>query len=188
MSDVNENNESVNEVEAVDTEKVETTDAGVDKDVAGSEDTVSTDVDENNSDADEDEEDKDWKAEYLKWKAMSRKNESSSKENYRRVQELETEVEGLKNSAPEVENLKQENLSLLKRIVISEYNLPENAANRLVGASEEELRADAEELSKLVGGVQKGMKPVKLHGSSSEIPGEVKVGSREEWRALQKNK
>ena len=185
MSDVNENNESVNEVEVEDTETVETNDTEVDKDVAGSEDTESTDVDEDTSD---DDEDKDWKAESLKWKAMSRKNESSSKENYKRVQELEAEVEGLKKSSPDVESLKQENLSLLKRIVVSEYNLPESAAGRLVGASEEELRADAEELSKLVGGGQKGMKPVRLHGTSSEIPGEVKVGSREAWRELQKNK
>lgn len=190
MSEVNENNDGVVEVEEVDTETVDTVDTDNDKDNSDTVEVVDESVDNNadkSVDKDSgDEDEADFKALFEKWKGLSRKNENSSKENYKRVQELESEVETLKKGSPDVESLKQDNLNLLKRIVVSEYNLPESAANRLVGASEDELRADAEELSKLVGGSQKGMKPVKIHGTDQQPPGEVKVGSRAEWREQMK--
>lgn len=171
MSD--ENNENVNEVETTDAEKVE-----VEETENNSDDTDSQTT-ENSTDEDKE---VDYKAEAEKWKGLSRKNENSSKENYKRVQELETELKTLKESSTDAESLREENLNLLKRIVVAEYKLPVEASNRLIGSTEEELRKDAESLSALFGSSQKGMKPVKLHGTSGDAPGKVKIGSREEWR------
>lgn len=176
MSD--ENNENVNEVETADTEMVEVAETENNSDDAVSQSTENS-TDEDKSD---EEEEVDYKAEAEKWKSLSRKNESSSKENYRRVQELETELKTLKESSTDVNSLREENLNLLKRIVASEYKLPVEASNRLIGSTEEELRKDAESLSALFGSSQKGMKPVKLHGTNGDAPGKVKIGSREEWR------
>lgn len=181
MSD--ENNENVNEVEAADTETVEVEETENNSDDTDSQTTENSADEDKNSDANEE---VDYKAEAEKWKGLSRKNENSSKENYKRVQELEAELNTLKENSTDVDSLREENLNLLKRIVVSEFKLPAEASARLIGSTEEELRKDAESLSALFGSSQKGMKPVKLHGTNADAPGNVKVGSREEWRERNK--
>jgi hypothetical protein len=73
-----------------------------------------------------------------------------SKEQERKQAEL-TDIERMKARADELEaELKEERQGRLRLQVAAEYNLPEALANRLQGESLEELKADAEQLAKLL--------------------------------------
>lgn len=98
--------------------------------------------------------DVDWKAEAEKWKALSRKHEQQAKANAdaaRRLKDAEdadkTEVQKLTELAAQHEKAAGESRSELMRLrVAMRKGLTEAQAKRLIGATEEELEADADEL------------------------------------------
>ena len=85
------------------------------------------------------------------WKRKEKELEQlQSKEQERKQAEL-TDIERMKARADELEaELKEERQGRLRLQVAAEYNLPEALANRLQGESLEELKADAEQLAKLL--------------------------------------
>ena len=102
---------------------------------------------------------KDWKAEADKWKAQSRKNEQQAKANAeaaRRLAELEekdkSEADKLAQKTADAEaRAVASELKLLKIEVALEKGLTKDQAQRLVGATREELEDDADELIKAFG-------------------------------------
>jgi hypothetical protein len=96
----------------------------------------------------------DWKAEVEKWKAMSRKNEAEAKSLRPAAQKLAELEEAQKSEldkataraeAAEKKALETE-LAALRASVALEKGLTPSQAKRLVGASREDLEADADEL------------------------------------------
>jgi len=98
--------------------------------------------------------DTDWHAEALKWKAQSRKHEGRSKENAdaaKRLKELEdankSETQKLADDKAASDKVAASAQGELLRLrVAMRKGLTEVQAKRLVGDTEEELEADAEEL------------------------------------------
>jgi uncharacterized membrane protein YqiK len=105
----------------------------------------------------------DSEAEVAKWKALSRKHEAQAKANAeaaRRLKELEdadkSEVTKLNERTVAAEKLAAEaQRELLRLRVASRKGLTEAQAKRLVGETEEELEADAEELLESFGAPKK---------------------------------
>jgi hypothetical protein len=97
---------------------------------------------------------KDWKAEAEKWKSQSRKNEQQAKANAeaaRRLAEIEesgkSEADKLAQKAADSDTrATAAELKLLKIEVGLEKGLTKDQAQRLVGATREELEEDADEL------------------------------------------
>ena len=96
----------------------------------------------------------DWKAEAEKWKAMSRKHETEAKQNRdaaKRLKEAEdadkSELQKINEKAAESDKAAAHARSELLRLrVAMRKGLTEAQAKRLVGETEEELEADADEL------------------------------------------
>ncbi|MFA7297323.1 MAG: hypothetical protein WC211_09110 [Dehalococcoidia bacterium] len=107
------------------------------------------------ADAPEDDQpDRDWQAEATKWKALARKHEKAAKENAdaaRRLAEIEASgkseqerlAEGRQAAEERAANAERETARL--RVAIRK-GLTDVQARRLVGDTEEELEADADEL------------------------------------------
>lgn len=98
--------------------------------------------------------DKDWRAEATKWKALARKHEKAAKDNAdaaRRLADIEqsgkSEQERLAEARRSVEDraAAAERESARLRVALKK-GLTEAQARRLVGDSEEDLEADADEL------------------------------------------
>jgi hypothetical protein len=85
------------------------------------------------------------------WKRKEKElQELQLKEQERKQSEL-TDIERIKQRADQLEaELKAERQGRLRLQVAAEYSLPEALANRLQGESLEELKADAEQLAKLL--------------------------------------
>ena len=105
-------------------------------------------------DASDDRPDRDWQAEATKWKALARKHEKAAKDNAdaaRRLAEIEesgkTEQERLaeaRRAADERATTAEREAARLR--VALKKGLTEAQVRRLVGDTEEELEADADEL------------------------------------------
>jgi hypothetical protein len=101
-------------------------------------------------------------AELAKWKAMARKHEGQAKSNAdaaKRLAEIEdankTEVQKLADKATVSDRAAADARQEVARLrVAMRKGLTESQAKRLVGATEEELEADAEELLATFGGTQ----------------------------------
>lgn len=118
-------------------------------------DTTTTDTETvNESEVDTSTETTDFAAEAEKWKALARKNEARAKENAdaaRRLQEIEdankTELEKERERATAaLAELEQLRLEADRNAVALAKGLTPTQAKRLVGATREELEADADEL------------------------------------------
>ena len=105
-------------------------------------------------DAPDDQPDKDWQAEASKWKALARKHEKAAKDNADAAKRL-AEIE--ESGKTEQERLAEARRSADERAVTAEREsarlrvalkkgLTEAQVRRLVGDTEEELEADADEL------------------------------------------
>jgi len=102
--------------------------------------------------------DKDLAAEVDKWKAMARKHEGAAKANAdaaRKLAEIEdaakSEAERLADQATKAEQRATRAETALARLrVAASKGLPPDLADRLVGATEEELAEDADRLMALV--------------------------------------
>lgn len=107
---------------------------------------------------------KDWKAEAIKWQALARKNEKQAKANADAAAKLK-DLEPLARKAKELEDAGKSDLErltseaqahlaraekaegeLLRLRVAVRKGLTETQAKRLVGATEDELEVDAEDL------------------------------------------
>jgi membrane protein involved in colicin uptake len=96
----------------------------------------------------------DWKAEAEKWKALSRKHESQAKTNAeaaKRLKELEdaakSELQKATDGKASADRQAAEQRAEAMRLRVAlRKGLTETQAKRLVGESEEELEADADEL------------------------------------------
>jgi len=96
----------------------------------------------------------DWQAEAEKWKANSRKNEDNAKANAaaaKKLAEIEeankTEIEKAQARADAAErDLATTRIDALRNSVALDKKLTPSQAKRLVGATREELEADADEL------------------------------------------
>lgn len=99
--------------------------------------------------------DKDWRAEAAKWKAMARKHEAAAKKlaDLEDGQKTEAErmAERVKTAEGQRTQLEQENLRLK---VALDKGLTVKQASRLVGSTQEELEADADELRETFAGKQ----------------------------------
>ena len=105
-------------------------------------------------DTPDDQPDKDWQAEATKWKALARKHEKAAKDNAdaaRRLAEIEasgkTEQERLAEARRTADEraVTAERESARLRVALKK-GLTEAQVRRLVGDTEEELEADADEL------------------------------------------
>lgn len=103
-------------------------------------------------------------AEIEKWKSLARQHESRAKANAEAAQRLE-EIEQSQKSEVEKANdkiakLQEANGSLQAELirlrVATRHGLTEDQAARLIGTTEEELDADAQEFLKLLGGGKEG--------------------------------
>lgn len=85
------------------------------------------------------------------WKRKERElNELKAKDEERKKADM-TEAERYKKEAEELKaELARERVGRMRLQVAAEYNLPEALANRLQGESLEDMKADAEQLAKLL--------------------------------------
>lgn len=112
------------------------------------------------ADDDNDDDDTDWKAEARKWEKRAKANSTAATEGAKaaaRLKELQDkdlpELEKWKGRAEEAERkLADIEPRLLRAEVAAEKGLTGSLAKRLVGATREELEADADELLKDFGG------------------------------------
>lgn len=103
---------------------------------------------------DADQPEKDWEAEATKWKALARKHEKSAKDNAdaaRRLAEIEESGKTEQERLAEARRASDERASAAERDaarlrVALKKGLTEAQVRRLVGDTEEELEADADEL------------------------------------------
>lgn len=126
---------------------------------------------------------KDWQAEAEKWKSLSRKNEETAKSNHTKLSELEKQLETFSESAKKLAEIEEKNILLLKQLIVKEKGLPDSALDRLRGATEEELRADGDDLAQLIGNtipVKKNVQPVQKIGSDTNKETSVVFSSYEE--------
>jgi len=101
-----------------------------------------------------DQPDKDWQAEATKWKALARKHEKAAKENAdaaRRLAEIEQTGKSEQERLAEARQAAEERATSAEREaarlrVAIRKGLTDVQARRLVGDTEEELEADADEL------------------------------------------
>lgn len=101
-----------------------------------------------------DQPDRDWQAEATKWKALARKHEKAAKENAdaaRRLAEIEQSGKSEQERLAEGRQAAEERAATAEREaarlrVALRKGLTDVQARRLVGDSEEELEADADEL------------------------------------------
>lgn len=101
----------------------------------------------------------DYKAEAEKWKALSRKHETEASKGAKAVERL-AKIEADKLSAEEkltkerdeaLAKLSTFELAQIRRDVAADKKLPAYLANRLQGATKEEMQADADALLKEMG-------------------------------------
>lgn len=101
----------------------------------------------------------DWKAEAEKWKALSRKHETEAKKGSKAAEAL-AKIEADKLSVEEkltrerdeaLSKLTTFELAQTRREVAADKKLPAFLANRLQGATKEEMMADADSLLKEMG-------------------------------------
>jgi hypothetical protein len=106
---------------------------------------------------------KDWQAEAEKWKALARKHEANAKANAGAAAKLatleeadKTEIQKLTDRVTLAEKRAEEaETKALRAEVAGSMGLTAAQAKRLVGSTEEELRADAAELLESFGGGKK---------------------------------
>lgn len=136
----------------------------------------------------------DWKAEAEKWKAMSRKTEQQAKEaaaKAKRLDEIEeaqkSELEKAQARADAAEKKALETeLAALRASVALEKGLTPSQAKRLVGASREDLEADADELLADLKASKPGSAPsAEGQGKQGEVVGQTKqITSRDELQSM----
>ena len=105
-------------------------------------------------DASDDQPDKDWQAEATKWKALARKHEKAAKDNAdaaKRLAEIEESGKTEQERLAEAHRTANERATAAEREsarlrVALKKGLTEAQVRRLVGDTEEELEADADEL------------------------------------------
>ncbi len=101
-----------------------------------------------------DQPDRDWQAEATKWKALARKHEKAAKDNAdaaRRLAEIEQSDKSEQERLAEARQVAEERAQSAEREaarlrVALRKGLTDVQARRLVGGTEEELEADADEL------------------------------------------
>ena len=105
-------------------------------------------------DALDDQPDRDWQAEAAKWKALARKHEKAAKDNAdatRRLAEIEESGKSDQERLGEARRAAEDRATAAEREsarlrVALKKGLTETQARRLVGDSEDDLEADADEL------------------------------------------
>ncbi|MBM4414908.1 MAG: hypothetical protein FJ035_01255 [Chloroflexi bacterium] len=105
-------------------------------------------------DAPDDQPDKDWQAEAAKWKALARKHEKAAKDNAdaaRRLADIEESGKSEQERFAEARRAAEDRAAAAEREsarlrVALKKGLTETQARRLVGDSEDDLEADADEL------------------------------------------
>lgn len=137
--------------------------------------------------------DVDWKAEAEKWKALSRKNESEVKALRPAAQKLadleesqksELEKAQARADAAEKKALETE-LAALRASVALEKGLSPSQAKRLVGASREDLEADADELLADLKNTTRTAPSAEGQGKQGEVVGQTKqITSRDQLKSM----
>lgn len=136
----------------------------------------------------------DWKAEAEKWKNLSRKNEDTAKANSaaaRKLAEIEeankTEIEKAqaRAEAAEKELVKSQTEALRAQVALN-MKLTPSQAKRLVGATREELEADAAELlADLKSNAPSETPSSQGQGKQGEPVGQTKqITSRDELKSM----
>lgn len=158
-----------------------------------SDDTTTTDVTETDApDKTVTETEIDWKAEAEKWKAMSRKTEQQAKEataKAKRLDEIEeaqkSELEKAQARAEAAEKRALETeLAALRAAVALEKGLTPSQAKRLVGASREDLEADADELLADLKNTTRTAPSAEGQGKQGEVVGQTKqITSRDQLKS-----
>lgn len=142
----------------------------------------------------ESEKDTDWKAEAEKWKTLSRKNEERAKAAEpaaKKLAEIEeqqkTELEKAQARADAAEaSAAKATTDALRAQVALDKKLTPSQAKRLVGATQEELEADADELLADLKNTAPGSAPSSDgQGKQGDVVGQTKqITSRDELKSM----
>jgi hypothetical protein len=137
--------------------------------------------------------DVDWKAEAEKWKALSRKNETEVKAlrpaaqklaDLEEAQKSELEKAQARAEAAEKKALETE-LTALRASVALEKGLSPSQAKRLVGASREDLEADADELLADLKNTTRTAPSAEGQGKTGDVVGQTQqITSRDQLKSM----
>lgn len=133
----------------------------------------------------------DWESEAKKWQAISKKTEADNKRNAARLKEFEdadkTELEKAQARAAAAEKSAADAvLNALRAQVALDKKLTPSQAKRLVGTTQEELEADADELLADLKNITPGSAPSSDgQGKQGDVVGQTKqITSRDELKSM----
>lgn len=133
----------------------------------------------------------DWEAEAKKWQALSKKTEADNKRNAARLTEYEnankSELEKAQARAEAAEKKATETeLAALRASVALDKGLTASQAKRLIGATREDLEADADELLADIKNTKPGSAPSSEgQGKQGEPVGQTKqITSRDQLKNM----